>query len=230
MCSNRRRVRALGLVALGLAFATAVDAGPVRGTVSTRTRDGVAPARAVVYAEPLEGRAPRRPERTSLTQRNRTFSPAVVAVPVGSTIEFPNEDTIFHNVFSLSPPTPFDLGLYRAGESRSRTFTRAGTFRVFCNIHPQMTAFIVVAPTPWVTVADAQGTYQLDVPPGRYRLTAISERAVPTSSEIVVGAGALDAPDLELDESAFVSVRHKNKHGQDYPAGAYDPARKPPHE
>ena len=223
---RRRAISEVAVVALVFAVSAPAGAGPVSGTVRTETREGIAPARAVVYAEPLDGRPPRRVERATLTQRHRAFLPAVLAVPVGSTVDFPNEDVIFHNVFSLSTPMPFDLGLYRAGESRSRTFTRAGTYRVFCNIHPQMTAFIVVAPTPWVTMADPQGAYRLELPPGRYRLTAISERAVPVVAEVTVGTGTTTAPVLELDESAFVSVPHKNKHGHDYPASAYDPTRK----
>ena len=116
------------------------------GVVRTVARAGVAPATAVVYAEPIDAAATRAPRRFTLAQKNKTFQPRVLAVPVGSTVDFPNNDGIFHNVFSLSGPQPFDLGLYRAGETRVRTFTAAGTYRVFCNIHPQMTAIIVVAP------------------------------------------------------------------------------------
>ena len=137
-------------------------------------------------------------------------------------MDFPNKDTVFHNIFSLSTPEPFDLGLYGTGDSKSRVFTRPGTYRVFCNIHPEMTALIAVVPTPWVTLADSDGGYRLDLPPGRYRLVAFSERATPyTRIEVTVGEGPADAPVLTLDESQFVSVPHKTKLGRDYPAGAY---------
>ena len=142
----------------------------------------------------------------------------MLAVPLGSTVDFPNNDGIFHNVFSLSGPQPFDLGLYRAGESRPRTFTAPGTYRVFCNIHPQMTAIIVVAPTGFTTLAAPDGRFTLDLPPGRYRVTALSERASPVSVEITSTAGASTAPELTLDESAWASAQHKNKFGKDYPA------------
>jgi hypothetical protein len=124
-------------------------------------------------------------------------------------------------VFSLSGPEPFDLGLYRAGASRERAFAHAGTYRVFCNIHPHMTALIVVLPTPYTTLAAADGRFVLDLPPGRYRLTAMSERAAPVSVEIVSSAGATAAPELTLDESTWVFVQHKDKFGRDYPAAAY---------
>jgi plastocyanin len=209
------------LLAAVIACPAAASGGPVSGTVRTTTRPGVAPALAVVYAEPLDAAAPRRPADLALTQRNKTFRPAVLAGPVGSTVKFPNEDQIFHNVFSLAGPEPFDLGLYRAGATRARTFAHAGTYRVFCNIHPEMTAVIVIVPTPYVMVAGTDGRYTLDLPPGRYRVTALSDRAAPVSIEVTSTAGATAAPDLELNESAWVAAQHKNKFGQDYPAAAY---------
>ena len=217
--SVRAWLLALPLVAL---LGAPVEAGPVSGQVRTRTRDGVVPATAVVYAEPLDAAPPRRPVRAALRQRHKTFVPHVLAVPVGSTVAFPNDDTIFHNVFSLSAPQPFDLGLYRAGTSRERTLTRAGVYRVFCNIHPQMTAIVVVVNTPWVTTADGDGRYTLDLPAGRYRVTAFSERAEPVVVEITSSAGATAVPDLTLDETQWAAVQHRNKHGQPYPAAAYD--------
>jgi plastocyanin len=196
-------------------------AGPVSGSVRTVTRPGVAPAGSIVYAEPIDEAAARRPATFVITQRDKTFQPRVLPVPTGSTVQFPNKDAIFHNVFSLSGSQPFDLGLYRGGASKTRTFTDPGTYRVFCNIHPQMTALIVVVPTPYVAIAGPDGRFVLDLPPGRYRLTALSERAGPVSSEVVSTAGAVAAPELTLDESAWVAVQHKNKFGQDYPPEAY---------
>lgn len=156
-----------------------------------------------------------------MRQHKKTLLPRALVVPVGSTVDFPNEDLIFHNVFSLSSPHPFDLGLYRAGTSRSRTFSEPGLYRVFCNIHPQMTAVVLIVPTSFITEADTSGSYRLSLPPGRYRLTAWSERAQASSAEVTVGAAPVAAPGLTLDESKFVEMRHKNKYGQDYPKGAY---------
>ena len=208
-------------IALCVVTATHVDAGAVTGIVRTVTREGAVPATAVVYAEPIDAVAPRTPRTLTLGQKNKTFQPRVLAASVGSTVEFLNNDIIYHNVFSLSGPQPFDLGLYRAGESRSRTFVGAGIYRVFCNIHPQMTAVIVVAPSALTTVASPDGRFTLDLPPGRYRVTAVSERASPVSTEIASTEGASTAPELTLDESTWVFAQHKNKFGKDYPAAAY---------
>jgi plastocyanin len=208
-------------IALVLGAAATSFAGPVSGVVRTTTQAGVAPAGAIVYAEPIDAPAPRTVGKLTLSQKNKTFQPHVLAVPVGFTVSFPNNDQIFHNVFSLASPQPFDLGLYRGGATRERTFSRAGTYRVFCNIHPQMTALVIVVPTPHTASVGADGRYVLDLPAGRYRVTAVSERAAPQSVEVTSGAGATTAPDLTLDESSWIFAQHKNKYGQDYPAAAY---------
>ena len=191
------------------------------GTIVTRVRPGATPATAVVYAEPLSGSAPARTAGPfAITQRNKRFAPRVLGVPVGAVVQFPNEDGLFHNVFSLSPGHAFDLGLYRSGASKSRTFAAAGVVRVFCNIHPQMTALVVAVPTPWIVNAGADGGFRLELPPGRYRLTTLSERAAAASIEVTV-SGATTAPSLTLDESAFVAAPHANKFGKPYPEAAY---------
>ncbi len=209
------------LLAVCALLPVVADAGPVSGMIRTQTSKGVSPATAIVYAEPIDSPAPSRPGRFILGQKNKTFQPRVLAVPVGSTVAFPNDDLVFHNVFSLSGPQPFDLGLYRAGESRERTFAQPGTYRVFCNIHPQMTAIVVVVPTPHATSASSDGRYVLDLPPGKYRLTATSERAGRVSVEVTSTAGAVSAPDLTLDESTWVFVQHKDKFGKEYSTAAY---------
>jgi plastocyanin len=201
--------------------ASAAAGGPVNGTVRTIARPGVAPATVVVYAEPIDAPAARAPRRVALLQKNKTFQPRVLAVPMGSSVDFPNNDGIFHNVFSLSEPQPFDLGLYRAGDSKQRTFTSPGIYRVFCNIHPQMTAIIVVTPSAFTTIVGADGRFTLDLPPGRYRLTALSERAAAASVDGTSTAGVSTAPEVTLDETSWGFVQHKNKFGKDYPAAAY---------
>ena len=200
----------------------ALVSADVTGRVETRTAPGVRASQAVVYAEPVDRPAPSRPLTVQLLQRDKTFIPGVIVVPVGSTVDFPNQDDIFHNVFSLSSPAPFDLGLYRAGATKKRTFAQPGTYRVFCNIHPQMTAFIVVAPTPYVAAVGADGRYSLDLPAGSYRITARSDRATAPAVEWTVKGASGSVPDITLDESQYVSVPHKNKFGRDYPASAYE--------
>ncbi len=211
----------LALALCALACARVASAGPVSGVVRTTAAAGVVRATSIVYAEPIEVAAPRQPGRFSLRQKNKTFIPRVLGIPAGSSVDFPNDDLIFHNVFSLSGPQPFDLGLYRTGQAPSRTFTQPGLYRVFCNIHPLMSALILVAPTPHVVLASADGRFVLDLPAGRYRLTALSERASPVSVEVLAGAGATVAPPLELDESKWSLTPHKNKFGNDYPTSSY---------
>jgi plastocyanin len=210
-------------VACGLALPSPGAAEQLSGRIEWQTRGGTQPAAAVVYAEPLDRAAPSMPGKAAFQQKNKTFLPHVVAVPVGSTVTFPNDDAIFHNVFSLSAPQPFDLGLYRAGAAKAQVFGKPGAYHVFCNIHPQMAAFLVVAPTPYVTVAGQDGAWRLEVPPGKYRLTALSERAAPVSVEISATGAGTTAGGLVLDESAFVTTPHTNKFGKAYPKDAYKP-------
>jgi hypothetical protein len=115
--------------------------------------------------------------RTSISQRDESFVPRVAAITRGSTVEFPNLDSYFHNVFSLSRGASFDLGRYPRGESRSRTFTRPGLVKVYCHLHSEMSATIVVFDHPFYTVPSGDGKFVLsDVPAGEYRLSAWHER------------------------------------------------------
>jgi plastocyanin len=131
--------------------------------------------RAVVYLET----APRpafddpEPQRARMDQRNETFIPGVLAIPVGSTVDFPNNDSTYHNVFSLSKPRRFDLGRYAQGKSKFVRFDRAGIVRVFCDIHSHMSAFIIVFNHRYFATTDAEGRYRIDgIPPGTYSVAA----------------------------------------------------------
>ena len=206
----------------GLAlWATPACAEPVKGTITTRVRPGALAAMPVVYAERIDGPSSSRPGNFAVIQKGKAFSPRVLAVPLGSSVSFPNEDPIFHNVFSLSLPQPFDLGLYRSGAAKTRTFTEPAVYFVFCNIHPQMSAFLVVSPSAWVATAGPDGSWSLDLPAGRYRVTALSERASPVAVEVTVKAGGADVPAISLDESVAVTTPHLNKFGKPYPKSAY---------
>lgn len=199
----------------------------VNGRVRVTGRAAGAAVPTIVYAERLDSPAPKRALRVRMAQQAKTFVPRMLALPAGSKVDFPNEDSIYHNIFSLSPPDPFDLGLYSAGASKSRTFEKPGAYQVFCNIHPQMTAVIMVAPTPYIAEVDATGSYKLALPRGHYRLTAWSERAKPVSVEFTVSAGD-SVPELALDESDYVELPHKNKYGREYPVIPPPPAKKQP--
>lgn len=120
------------------------------------------------------GSPPSKPSVTaSLDQRNGRFEPEIVIVPVGSSVEFPNFDPVFHNVFSLSKAQPFDLGFFPKGQSRAVKFNHAGIVQVYCHIHANMYAAIIVTASPWFAKPAADGSFSWeDVPAGHYHLTA----------------------------------------------------------
>jgi plastocyanin len=126
----------------------------------------------------------------TISQRNKLFIPRVLAIPVGSKVNFRNEDDIFHNVFSLSRPNDFDTGLYRQGASYSQTFRKAGVVQILCNIHASMIAYVFVVDTPYYTQADAGGTFTIkNVPPGEYELETWHEASMKSSKQkVTVGA------------------------------------------
>ncbi len=129
--------------------------------------------------------------RATIAQRDEQFFPHVVAVSVGSSVEFPNEDTIFHNVFSLSRPATFDLGRYPSGTSRGQTFQKPGIVKVYCQIHSHMSAVVRVFDHGWFTIPGDNGTFALDgVPPGSYTLVAWHERIGERRDRITIRAGA----------------------------------------
>jgi len=152
--------------------------------------------------------------------RGKTFVPHVLAVPAGSTVAFPNEDPISHNLFSLTPGHTFDLGLYRRGPGKSRQFESAGVVNVYCNVHPNMSAVVHVMDTPWYGFADANGDYSFDVPAGQYRLVAWNEQGGTAASDIDVRSDGkiTGATLLTIDGRNFRTVAHTNKNGQAYKA------------
>jgi len=212
-------------VALGAAAAVAAPAAAraqVSGRVSVREAGGKLAAdvgNAVVW---LEGSAPRaRPVRVEMTLDGRSFGPRVVVVPVGSTVVFPNRDPFNHNVFSLSSPNDFDLGLYGRGASGEQHFRHAGLVRVYCNIHPQMSGFVLVRDNGYFTQPGADGSYAIEqVEPGRYTLHVWFERAPEVTKDVTVPAGGLSGQDVTLDAGGYHYQPHKNKYGQEYGSGA----------
>ena len=134
--------------------------------------------RSVVYLEAAPRGAFETQEggRAVMDQRNETFVPHVLAITTGTTVDFPNSDKFYHNVFSLSKTRRFDLGRYAAGESKHITFDRPGIIRVFCEIHSHMNAYILVFNHPYFAVSDDEGRYHIDsVPPGSYNVIAWHE-------------------------------------------------------
>jgi plastocyanin len=157
--------------------------------------------KSVVYLESAPRGAFEQTEsgRAVMDQRNETFVPHVLAVTTGTTVEFPNSDHFYHNVFSLSKTRPFDLGRYPTGNSRSIRFDRAGIVRVFCDIHSHMNAFILVFSHPFFTLTDDEGRYRIDgVPPGTYNVIAWNEGLASDPKPIVVGEGSAAELDFSL--------------------------------
>jgi plastocyanin len=157
----------------------------------------------------------------TVTTRGKTILPHVVAVPAGSTISFPNEDPIAHNLFSLTQGNTFDLGLYRKGPGKSQKFETPGVVNVYCNVHPNMSAVVHVMSTPYYGFADANGNYSFDVPPGKYVVNAWNEQAGSVAAPIEVrnDAAPQGLPLLTIDGRNFrATTAHTNKHGQPYRA------------
>jgi plastocyanin len=167
-------------------------------------------SRVAVY---LEGRFPagastaeRPSEKPTLKmeQMNRRFSPEMLVIQAGSRVSFPNNDPIFHNVFSLSGPRTFDLGNYPKGDTRVVAFPDPGIVYVNCHLHPNMTATIVVAPNKWNTQADRDGQFALrDVPPGEYTIVAWHKAAGFFRQTVVVAAGGNERVEflIPIDEN-----------------------------
>ncbi len=157
-------------------------------TIDGKPIDGLG----MVMLWPEKGKAKRRtPKRRIVEQRDKTFLPRVLAVPPGSTVAFPNFDGVFHNVFSISAPKKFDIGLYKDGDTREVKFEKAGIVRLGCNIHAKMASYIVVVDAPHYIVTEGAKEFTFrSLAPGTYRVRAWSEKsAAPVESQITIKAG-----------------------------------------
>jgi plastocyanin len=157
--------------------------------------------RSVVYLEtaPRGAFEERDGGHAVMNQRNETFVPHVLAITTGTTVDFPNSDRIYHNVFSLSKSKPFDLGRYARGKSRSVRFDRPGIVRVFCDIHSHMNAFILVFSHPYFAVTDDAGAYRIDgIPPGTYNVVAWNEGVAADPRPVTVTEGGVTELDLTV--------------------------------
>ncbi len=210
------RLAACTLLLLAAGIAHAEPSGRVVGTVKVTEADGkpAAGAHAVVYVVGFS--EPPGKTVTEILQQGRKFIPDLVAITVGETVAFPNKDPFLHNVFSQSPPRKFDLGSFKKDESKDRVFPEPGVVDVYCNIHPEMAATIIVLPNRKHTDVGPDGTFTLDgVPPGDWTVFAYTRRAAkPVSAKVSVKPGADTSVDLVLVRGP--EDPHKNKYGEKY--------------
>jgi len=167
-------------------------------------------------------------QHVRMIQKDKRFDPHVLTVDVGTTVEFPNLDPIFHNAFSSFDGQIFDLALYPPGTTRSIHFRHTGVVRIFCNIHPSMSAIIVVLDSPYFATTGKDGHFVIpDVPAGQYQLHLFHERA--TSETLAALARSVTVPDsgvalpsITISEAGYLPLPHKNKYGRDYPPATDD--------
>ena len=210
---------AAGILALGTRAPQGQEAAGIRGRVqigipiTTRRPTTAYPTRSVP-APKLAPASERRnvvvylrdaqpqtvaPMRAEILQKDETFTPRVVAVTVGSEVEFPNDDPIYHNVFSLSRAKNFNLGRYPRGETRRVRFDRPGIVKVFCEIHSHMSATVVVFDHPWFTVPNDAGQFELTgMPAGERQITAWHERLGDTTVTVRIDPGRVLQTDFIL--------------------------------
>jgi plastocyanin len=210
-----------------LASITTLNGATVSGTVELRDSRVDSVTRGKDYSGVvLSLKAVNQPAATSgqrftMLQKNKMFTPHILPVVTGSTIDFPNGDPIFHNAFSTYSGQIFDVGLYSPGTSRSVRFLKPGIVRVFCNIHPSMSSIILVLTTPYFVVTPRDGSFRLDVPPGSYDLTVFNERSTEQvlqalTRRILVTADGTRLPPIAVSEAGYLMAPHKNKYGKDY--------------
>jgi len=209
-----RRLFAIAAVALAVPAA----AGSITGRVDLVDKPGRKASDlsdVVVYLDGVKVKP--RPATASVVMKGKAFNPHVVAIPVGGTVEFPNEDPIFHNAFSVSGVNRFDLALYKRPKTGSQTFQHPGVVKVYCNIHPQMSAVVVVVDSPYFTKVGSDGTFTVEnVPAGKHVLKAWHERAGDAAVEVTVPERGAATAVLKLDATTWKRVQHKNKFGKDY--------------
>jgi hemoglobin len=164
----------------------------------------------MVMLTPLKGGyAKRVPKQRVMEQRDKQFAPHLLAIPVGSTVQFPNFDALYHNVFSLSAAKRFDLGMYRSGDQREMKFDKPGIVRLGCNIHASMAAYVIIVSAPHYVVVEPGGSFTFrSLKPGKYKVEMWSEQSSePTTSELVIKTGDNDtALDVQVGAAAGPSA------------------------
>ena len=176
---------------------------------------------AVVWIEGVRGGGGAAPPRGQMRSEQKKFAPRIIALRVNGTVDFPNADAIYHNVFSVSGGNRFDLGLYKSGASKDRQFEAPGLVRVYCNIHPQMVGFVMVVDSDFAAVTGPDGSFRFDGIPSRPLVLKVwHEESGEMEVPVTVRGGADEPIVIRLDVTNFKPQLHKNKYGKDYPPGA----------
>lgn len=223
---TRSCLPALLLVLSSLVLSSLLTAqeAAVRGTVHVlhHGRNDSGSADVVVWLTGTRNQTTASPGAVArLLQKNKEFTPHIVAVTVGTAIEFPNQDAFFHDVFSIYHGEPFDLGLYESGAVRKVRFSQPGVSYIFCNIHPQMSAVVVALSTPYFATTEQDGGFQIrHLPAGQYKLTVWYELASESelasqSHEVEITPGDNTIATITL-HSSDAPLDHLNKYGEPY--------------
>jgi plastocyanin len=209
---------ALALLVVAASTAAAAPGGRVTGKVAVTDADGKAATgiEVIVYVVGFTDPAGTPAAVATVAQKGRAFVPDLIAITVGDKVAFPNGDGFLHNVFSQSTARKFDLGSFKKGESKTKEFPGPGVVDVYCNIHPEMAATILVLPNRRHTRAHADGTFTIEgVPAGTWTVFAYTRRATrPVSAKVTVTDGAETAINLALQRGA--EPPHLNKYGEKY--------------
>lgn len=181
-------------------------------------------ANSVVWIPGLTVPTPATTVMPEMASQDKRFAPHILAVAAGTEVSFPNRDPIFHNVFSLTPENKFDLGLYRKGAAKSVRLTTPALVRIYCNIHADMAAFVMVLDKAQFVITEADGGYRLPaIPAGQYEVHAWNERTGEQAQTIAIASGGAPVElNFALDASAYKPQAHKNKFGRDYPPVSKD--------
>jgi hypothetical protein len=215
-------MRSLLIAALVMVFAREAGSKPqvgtVKGTVSI-IKGGKARGDnkgVVVYLEDVPGTPPPPKDHATIKQREKQFEPPLTVVVKGTTIDFPNEDKIFHNVFSVSRPARFDLGLYKSGTAKSVEMKRSGVVDVYCNIHPDMVAKVKILDNAYYTITGKDGAFTIEnVPAGEYPIVAWLPSGDEATGTVTVKAGQAAQVKLEVSEVSKKET-HTRKDGTPY--------------
>jgi plastocyanin len=168
----------------------------------------------VIFLEDLQ--QPNSNGRVKLMQKGKQFSPRVLPIVMGGVVEFPNQDPFNHNVFSPTPEYKFDLDYYGTGKSKNVRFQKTGAVRIYCNIHSNMVADILVVPNPYFAKTGRNGEFKIsNIPAGRYTFVAWQPSGASEKRGVVVSNGQTVKINFDVEESVF-SIKHKNKYGRAY--------------